>query len=291
MADSEQKARQLVSEAEKKEKSSQGFFGSLFGASSKTEDACELYVRAGNAFKMCKKWADAGHCFCKAAEIQIKLQSKHQAASEFVNAATCYKKGDPNEAVNCLLKAIEIFTDMGRFSIAAKHHISVAEVYETELVDIDKAIINYEQAADYFKGEESNSSANKCYLKVAQFSAQLENYEKAIELYEQVAISCMDNQLLKYSAKDHFFKAALCHLCVDLLNGQQAVQKYTEMFPQFADARECKLVKKLMDAVEEENADAFTDAVKEYDSISRLDQWTTTMLLRIKKNVSDEDLR
>ena len=29
----------------------------------------------------------------------------------------------------------------GRFSIAAKHHISVAEVYETELVDIDKVII------------------------------------------------------------------------------------------------------------------------------------------------------
>lgn len=28
----------------------------------------------------------------------------------------------------------------GRFSIAAKHHISVAEVYETELVDIDKVI-------------------------------------------------------------------------------------------------------------------------------------------------------
>ena len=53
----------------------------------------------------------------------------------------------------------------------------------------------------------------------------------------------MDNQLLKYSAKDHFFKAALCHLCVDLLNGQQAVQKYCEMFPQFADSRECKLIK------------------------------------------------
>lgn len=290
MAD-EQKARQLVAEAEKKEKSATGFFGSLFGSSSKTEEACELYVRAANAFKMGKKWADAGMCFCKAAEIQIKLQSKHQAASEYVNAATCYKKGDPNEAVNCLLKAIEIFTDMGRFSIAAKHHISVAEIYETELVDIEKAIVNYEQAADYFKGEESNSSANKCYLKVAQYSAQLENYEKAIELYEQVAISCMDNQLLKYSAKDHFFKAALCHLNVDLLNGQQAVQRYIEMFPQFADARECKLVQKIMAALEEENADAFTDAVKEYDSISRLDQWTTTILLRIKKNVSEEDLR
>ena len=51
------------------------------------------------------------------------------------------------------------------------------------------------------------------------------------------------------------------------------------------------IFQKLMDAMEEENADAFTDAVKEFDSISRLDQWTTTMLLRIKKNVSDEDLR
>lgn len=33
--------------------------------------------------------------------------------------------------------------------------------------------------------------------------------------------------------------------------------------------------------------------VKEYDSISRLDQWLTTMLLRIKKTIQgdDEDLR
>lgn len=26
----------------------------------------------------------------------------------------------------------------GRFTIAAKHHMSIAEIYETELVDIDK---------------------------------------------------------------------------------------------------------------------------------------------------------
>lgn len=71
----------------------------------------------------------------------------------------------------------------GRFTIAAKHHITIAEVYESELVDIEKvwhvwtkllscwewswslllistfclqAIAHYEQAADYYKGEESN---------------------------------------------------------------------------------------------------------------------------------------
>ena len=56
------------------------------------------------------------------------------------------------EAVSCLLKAIEIYTDMGRFSIAAKHHQTIAEIYETELADLDRAVQHYEQAADYFKG-------------------------------------------------------------------------------------------------------------------------------------------
>lgn len=32
------------------------------------------------------------------------------------------------------------------------------------------------------------SSANKCLLKVAHFCAQLEQYEKAIEIYEQVCV-------------------------------------------------------------------------------------------------------
>ena len=31
------------------------------------------------------------------------------------------------------------------------------------------------------------SSANKCLLKVAQFAAQLERYERAVEIYEEVS--------------------------------------------------------------------------------------------------------
>lgn len=52
-----------------------------------------------------------------------------------------------------------------------------------------RSVQHYEQAADYFRGEESTSSANKCMLKVAQYAAQLEDYQKAIEIYEQVSIS------------------------------------------------------------------------------------------------------
>ena len=59
----------------------------------------------------------------------------------------------------------------------------------------------------------------------------------------QVAASAMDNQLLRYSARDHFFRAALCHLCKDSQNTVIALAKYEEMFPAFADSRECKFIK------------------------------------------------
>jgi alpha-soluble NSF attachment protein len=105
-----------------------------------------------------------------------------------------------------------------------------------------RAVQHYEQAADYFKGEESTSSANKCLLKVAQYAAQLEDYDKAISIYESVAGSCLDSSLLKYSAKEYFFRAALCHLCVDILNCQHANEKYAGQYPAFQDSREYKFL-------------------------------------------------
>lgn len=107
----------------------------------------------------------------------------------------------------------------------------------------NRAVQHYEQAADFFKGEESTSSANKCMLKVAQYAAQLEDYEKAIQIYESVAGSCLDSSLLKYSAKEYFFRAALCHLSVDLLNASHALEKYAQQYPAFQDSREFKLIK------------------------------------------------
>lgn len=285
MADNEQKAMQLVAEAEKKLKSAQGFLGSLFGKSSKIEEACEMYSKAANMFKMAKKWSAAGSAFCEGANLQLKCGNKHDAATCFVDAGNCYKKSDPQEAVNCLLKAIEIYTDMGRFTIAAKHHMTIAEIFENEVADIEKAITHYEQAADYYKGEESNSSANKCLLNVAKYAAQLEQYDKAIEIYEQVAASSLESSLLKYSAKEYFFRAALCHLCVDTLNAEHAVNRYEETSPSFSDSRECKLIKNLAEKLREEDIEGFTEAVREFDSISHLDQWFTNMLLRIKKTM------
>jgi alpha-soluble NSF attachment protein len=41
-------------------------------------------------------------------------------------------------------------------------------------------------------------------------------------------------------------------------------------------------------SIEENSAEEFTKALKEYDTISRLSNWCTTLLLRVKKSLDDE---
>jgi len=44
----------------------------------------------------------AGDAFCRAASVQLKCGSKHEAATQYVDASTCYKKADPaGNAVSC----------------------------------------------------------------------------------------------------------------------------------------------------------------------------------------------
>lgn len=104
------------------------------------DDAIECYQRAGNMFKMAKKWNQAGSAFCEAANLHAKAGSKHDAATNYVDASNCYKKTDPNEAVACLLRSIDIYTDMGRFTMAAKHHQSIAEMFENEANDLVRRV-------------------------------------------------------------------------------------------------------------------------------------------------------
>lgn len=288
----EERANSFMEEARRKIEGSKSFFGSLFGGgSSKIEEACELYTRAGNAYKMAKKWSAAGSAFKDAGDLQLnQLNNKHEAATQYVEASKCYRKGDFQEAIDCLESANEIYTDMGRFAIAAKHHVSIAEIYEsTGILDIDKAIIHYTQAADYYKGEESSSAANKCLLKVAMYAAQQEDYHRAINIYEEVAAVCLDSSLLKYSVREYFFKATLCTMCESIDSAERVIGKYSQMFPAFEDSREYKLIQSIIEAYKEQSADQFSAAVQEYDAISRLDQWYTTILLRIKNNISGSD--
>jgi len=144
----------------------------------------------------------------------------------------------------------------------------------------------YQTAADYYQAEESHSTANQMLLKVAGLAATAQDYKRAIEIYEQVAIASLDSNLLKFSVKDYLLRAGLCRLATgDIGAAVNALERYVGMDASFESTREGDFLKKLVTAYEELDEDTFTDHVREYDEVSRLDAQKTSLLLEIKNKI------
>jgi alpha-soluble NSF attachment protein len=128
--------------------------------------------------------------------------------------------------------------------------------------------------------------ANKLWIKVADIAALQEDYYKAIENYERVARVSINNNLMRYSVKEYFLRAGICHLATgDMVSVNRALDKYRELDPGFATQRECLLLVDLTAAVEAGKQEEFTDKLFQYDQISKLDKWKTSILLKIKNTI------
>lgn len=156
--------------------------------------------------------------------------------------------------------------------------------------------------------------ANKHYLKVADLAAIEADYYKAIGHYERIAKSSVSNNLMKWSVKDYLLKAGICHLATnvcsiylhenllssrgyqliltfvvlqDLVAINRALESYRDIDPSFASTREHQLLVDLVQAIEQSDQEAFTDKLFQFDQLSKLDKWKTTLLLRVKGNIEE----
>ncbi|XP_028767574.1 alpha-soluble NSF attachment protein isoform X1 [Neltuma alba] len=288
MADLIAKGQDLEKRAEKK---ISGW--TLLG--SKYEDAAELFEKSANSFKLGKSWDRAGSVFVKLSKCHLKLESKHEAAGAYVNAGHCYKKTSTKGAISCLDQAVNLYTEIGRHSIAARYCKEIGELYEVDQ-DIENASLYFDRAAEFFELADATTSANQCKLKVAQFSAQLQQYQKAIDIFEDIARQSLNNNLLKYGVRGHLLNAGLCQLCRgDIVAITNSLERYQDLDPTFSRVREYKFLADLASAIDEEDVAKFTGVVKEFDSITRLDPWKATLLLRVKealkaKEMEEDDL-
>mmetsp|Transcript_18538 Transcript_18538/g.54950 ORF Transcript_18538/g.54950 Transcript_18538/m.54950 type:complete len:319 (+) Transcript_18538:47-1003(+) len=307
----EDKARALVEKAEKKLAS-----WSLFGGGSKYEDAAEMYTKAANLFKVSKCWNDAGACFEKTAQCALKSDSPHEAATAHTDAANCYKKTDAKgapptvhtsaplvypcraahpdsrrlprraaAAIEQYKEAIGIHIDLGRFPTAAKLQKEIAELHEGE-GNLPLAMEAFQTAADYYQGEENTAQGNQCLLRVAGLASAAGDYQRAIDIYEQVGTAALESNLLKWSVKDYWLKAGICHLATgDGGAAASAVRRYNTMDASFEKTREGMLLENLTKAFGDADADAFTEHIRAYDEISRLSPEMTTLLLEVKNTI------
>lgn len=63
------------------------------------------------------------------------------------------------------------------------------------------------------------------------FYVFLFRYQKAIEIYEEIARHSLNNNLLKYGVKGHLLNAGLCQLCkADIVAISNALERYQVLF-------------------------------------------------------------
>jgi len=159
---------------------------------------------------------------------------------------------------------------------------------------VKQSIEHYQTSADYYETENSVSHANGCLLKVAHFAAQLGDFEKAIKLFEDIGAKSLENNLLKWSAKEYFFKAGLCHLCVaDHISTRKALDRYQELDPSFSGQREYKFLENLLTSHENHDVEKLEQDIADFEAVNKTDAWKTAILDRIKKALSEaeDDLR
>ena len=199
---------------------------------------------------------------------------------------------------------MSLLCDTGRLTQAAKLSKEVAELYEHDSTIAEGggatgdanntvlAIDNYEQAAELYGMENSNSQQSQCLAKVAELcSAQLDPPDllRAAQIYDDLGRQCLDSNLLKYNAKGYFLQAIFCHLAHgDSIAAQQALGRYANLDFTFQDSREGKFCAVLVECMEQFDSEGFATACFEYDRISKLDPWKTTLLVKVKRSIEEQ---
>eukprot|EP01038_Epipyxis_sp_PR26KG_P010048 gene10048-13508_t len=257
-----------------------------FGKQQKYDDASDNFTKAGNAYKLANQWQSAGDMFLKASDAYVQADSANDATNALVEAANCYKKINPNDAVNTLKRAIDMFNDAGRFSMSARYYKELAEIYEADH-NLEGAMWAYEKAAEFLNNDNKKSNANQCLLKVATICTDLNgDYRRAADIYESIGKESMTSRLGVYSAKGYFFQCLLCHLALgDTVAVNMKMEEYKNIDYSFGGSRECQFVEKLVEATNNMSEEDFSQACADFDRISPLDPWKTSVLLKAKHHI------
>lgn len=267
----------------------------------KNEEAAELFEKAANAFKVGGCHSDAGDSYSRAADIyRDKLNNMGEASKCMSNAGACYRKSDPKAAIEKYQSAVSLLCDAGRLTQAAKLSKEIAELFENDEADGDEgdgtnvtlAIENYEQAAELFGMENGKSQRSQCMAKVAELcSAALEPPDllRASGIYDELGQGCLESNLLKFNAKGYFLQAIMCHLANgDSIGASQALSRYESLDYTFGESREGKFCAQLIECVENFDSEGFAQACFEFDRITKLDPWKTSMLVKVKRSIESE---
>ena len=240
----------------------------------KFEDATSAYLRAAEGFRMVEKWQEACDAYAKAADIQLRLGCPEEAASLSSEAAEVMAKTNPADSIVFYRNAISLLCEVGKFSTAGRLQRKLAEWYEEDR-NFDEAIDQFRQASDYYLGDSMVYQSDLCLIKCAYYHGLMEEFNDSAEIYSNVGLRCLDSNLLKFNAREHFLRAGLVHLAGGEDHHKKLKKKlmaWKTADASFAYSRECLFIENLMALFGSSDIHVFADHiynVSSLDSVKR----------------------
>uniref|UniRef100_A0A7S1M430 Alpha-soluble NSF attachment protein n=1 Tax=Neobodo designis TaxID=312471 RepID=A0A7S1M430_NEODS len=285
---SDSQAASLVEEAEKKLTKF-----SLFTSKEEIrEKARDKLLQAATLYKTTENWLAAARTYKRASELSQQNKSEIDFVEDLTNAGMMFRKANDPAYEETLSTVVDLYDKNGKYGQASKVCQTLAEMGGAASEKW------FRRAIQYLRNEGSKVTANELVAKMVQQQVEQGNFELARKEYERLGREYLDEHLTRGSAKKYLFLALLCRIAMltstNLLEGIEALaaqfQEYQDLDPQFTElTREHMLVRTILEALENEDEELYTDAYMEYDAIIPLDITKKKMLLRGKQALRGTD--
>jgi alpha-soluble NSF attachment protein len=273
-----------------------GFFKNMLSSKGeRIDEGLENYDKAINNYKLAKNWKECANLNLECAKLARANNNKREEAEFYAQAGQYYIKAEmEEEGIKAFKEAVIIYKDNGNFDQSALYLKKIGEFYEGE-ENIVLAAEFYLQSADLYALSKFHvTDIEKLKIKVADiYSKMFESSDKllqAVKIYEEVAHSYLNNNLMRFHASKLFFNCVLVFLVLDDdVGAEKMLEKYKDEDPSFNNGYESKFLANIIKAVRENNEEEFGNECFKLNSRMTLDKDKTYMLTEIKKKLKKQD--
>lgn len=209
-------ANQYVDKANKKMQG--GGCGCMGGSyESKASYAIGLYNKACVIYQREQKYPQAGKCFEEIGSIKERLDE--DPFEDYQEAAYCYSFVDKKKTIEINQKCCKNYESKGKFNKAAEVYENMAKYYEEEKDYVnaanlyDKAAKSYSLISSGYKSKEKTCRIKSYDLSVIH---DIGEWKEIVEGYSNIGKSYLLEPMLKYNAKDMFFKVVCVYFLHDV---------------------------------------------------------------------------
>jgi tetratricopeptide (TPR) repeat protein len=217
----------------------------------------------------------------------IKLEDYFELYNEYAIIGKILLKNIKNYSgsIKNYLLAINYCKLTGNLKRVQDLYITIAEIYDKNLMDYEKSIEYYTKAVEI----DDNSSVHKIYIEIARLNITISNFQEAQKNYEKAGEICIGNPLLHWNIKDIYCMATLCGICLHSSNFKEDYENYKQQYSKFNDTIENKLIEGILESFEQRDINVFVRTITEYDKITGKLDSATKLLLTIRRMIENQD--